>query len=104
MGFWVYILRCADQTLYSGATTDLSRRLQEHNLGKGSKYTRSRLPVKFVQVWQVETWSHALRLEAGLKKCSKVLKEKLIREPNLIKEWAIQAGYDFTVEVAYFSD
>ena len=47
-GFYVYMLECSDKTLYSGWTTDLSRRLATHNAGKGAKYTRSRLPVRLV--------------------------------------------------------
>ncbi|HVJ50394.1 GIY-YIG nuclease family protein [Desulfitobacterium sp.] len=99
MAYWVYILRCADQTLYSGSTTDLNRRLHEHNEGKGAKYTRSRSPVALMQAWQVATWSQALRLEAGLKKCSRMFKEELIRDPQMIKKWAEQTGYEFLIEV-----
>lgn len=99
MGYWVYILRCADQTLYLGSTTDLNRRLHEHNEGKGAKYTRCRIPVRLMQAWQVATWSQALRLEAGLKKRPKTFKEELVQEPQGIKEWAKRAGYDFPIEV-----
>ena len=45
---YVYILRCADGTLYTGSTTDLDRRLAVHNSGKGAKYTRSRRPVELI--------------------------------------------------------
>ncbi|WP_434512640.1 GIY-YIG nuclease family protein [Desulfitobacterium sp. AusDCA] len=104
MGCWVYILRCADQTLYSGATTDLTRRIQAHNDGKGAKYTRSRTPVQLMQSWQVANWSQALRLEAGLKKIPKVLKEELIQDPLKIEEWAIHAGYNFSIQVDSVND
>lgn len=99
MGCWVYILRCADQTLYSGATTDLTRRILEHNEGKGAKYTRSRTPVQLMQSWQVDSWSQALRLEAGLKKIPKALKEKFIQEPQKIVDWAEHSGYNFSIKV-----
>ena len=46
--YYVYLLRCADGTLYTGFTNDLARRLAAHNAGKGAKYTRSRLPVDLV--------------------------------------------------------
>ena len=48
MTWWVYILRCADGTLYTGATNDLDRRLAAHNAGRGAKYTRARRPVALV--------------------------------------------------------
>ncbi|PIQ23995.1 hypothetical protein COW36_05610 [bacterium (Candidatus Blackallbacteria) CG17_big_fil_post_rev_8_21_14_2_50_48_46] len=72
--YYVYILRCADQTLYTGLTTDPERRLQEHNLGgpRGARYTRSRLPV--VQVWLSQALPDrrtAAQLECRLKKMSR---------------------------------
>ena len=51
-GFFNYILRCADGTLYSGFTTDPAARLAAHNAGKGAKYTRSRRPVILAALWQ----------------------------------------------------
>ncbi|AHF06697.1 GIY-YIG nuclease family protein [Desulfitobacterium metallireducens] len=104
MGYWVYIVRCADQTLYSGSTTDLKRRLHEHNMGKGAKYTRSRTPVQLMRAWLVDSWSQALRLEAGVKKCPRTFKEELIRDPQTVKVWAEQMGYDFSIEVAKTED
>ncbi len=63
----VYVLRCADGTLYTGATTDLDRRLALHNAGKASRYTRSRLPVELAWTARVASWSAALREERRLK-------------------------------------
>lgn len=48
MDYYVYILKCADGTLYTGFTNDLKKRLKAHNSGKGAKYTRNRLPVRLV--------------------------------------------------------
>ena len=48
MGYWVYLLRCGDGSLYTGCTNDLARRLRAHQSGRGAKYTRSRLPVELV--------------------------------------------------------
>ena len=48
MDYYVYILKCADGTLYTGFTNDLEKRLKAHNSGKGAKYTRNRLPVRLV--------------------------------------------------------
>jgi putative endonuclease len=73
----IYILRCADNTLYTGITTDLDRRLREHNVGKASKYTRSRLPVEMVWHEPVESESAAKRREAEIKKLTRKEKERL---------------------------
>ena len=53
MSWFVYILRCSDNSLYCGITTDLDRRIEAHNSGTGARYTRSRLPVQLV--WHVQT-------------------------------------------------
>ena len=63
----VYILRCADGSLYTGWTTDLARRLREHGAGRASKYTRSRLPIELAGSFVVRTQTEARRLEAKLK-------------------------------------
>lgn len=73
--WYVYLLRCADGTLYAGCTTDPRRRLQQHNAGRGAKYTRARRPVSLVYVEQAEDHSQALRREAALKRLAR--KEKL---------------------------
>lgn len=73
--WYVYLLRCADDTLYTGCTTDPRRRLEQHNAGRGAKYTRARRPVCLVYVEQAEDHSQALRREAALKRLSR--KEKL---------------------------
>ena len=67
MTAFVYILRCADRSLYTGWTTDLDRRLRAHHSSRGSKYTRSRLPVELVGWFAVANASEARRLEAKLK-------------------------------------
>jgi putative endonuclease len=66
--WFVYILKCADNTLYTGITTDVGRRLHEHNYTKkGAKYTRSRRPVEIVATCVVKSRSSALRLESKIK-------------------------------------
>ncbi|MDF1497375.1 MAG: GIY-YIG nuclease family protein [Patescibacteria group bacterium] len=72
----IYILGCADNTLYTGITTDLDNRLKTHNQGKASKYTRCRLPVKILWTEDGHTESSAKKREAVIKKLSR--KEKLI--------------------------
>ena len=73
-----YILKCADNTLYTGWTTDLEKRLKAHNQGKGAKYTRSRRPVTLVYHEVFETKEEAMRREAAIKKLSRSQKERLI--------------------------
>jgi putative endonuclease len=64
---FVYLLRCADGSLYTGWTVDLERRLAAHNAGKASRYTRSRLPVELAGVIEVDDRSTAMREEARIK-------------------------------------
>ena len=61
MGYWVYMLRCADDTLYTGSTTDPKKRLAVHQSGKGAKYTRSRLPVRLIYQEETADKSAALK-------------------------------------------
>jgi putative endonuclease len=67
MPFFVYLLLCRDQTLYCGYASDLEKRLQAHSLGKASKYTRARLPVKLVFFESLSTKSLAMKREAEIK-------------------------------------
>ena len=74
----VYVLRCADDSLYTGITKDLNRRCEQHNAGTASRYTRSRLPVR-VEYHETETnHSKALKRELAIKALSRAEKERLI--------------------------
>jgi putative endonuclease len=75
----VYILRCRDGSLYTGATTDLARRLRQHRAGTASRYTRSRLPVKLLWKRRVTSWSAALREERRIKALPRPAKLLLTR-------------------------
>ena len=76
--FYVYILKCKDKTLYTGITTDLKRRLIEHNSTKlGAKYTRARRPVKLVYSKKFKTRSGATKEEFRIKQLSREDKIKL---------------------------
>lgn len=75
---YVYILRCADDTLYTGYTKDLARRVQTHNEGKGAKYTRARRPVTLAYHEVCRDKSEALRREAAIKKLTRAEKLDLI--------------------------
>ncbi len=74
---YVYILRCADDTLYTGYTTDVDRRVSEHNAGEGAKYTRGRTPVELLYTEPYETRSAALSREHEIKALSRAEKERL---------------------------
>ncbi len=74
----VYILLCADSSLYTGITTNLNQRLKAHLAGKASKYTRSRLPVKIIWTESNHTESSAKKREATIKKLSRHEKQKII--------------------------
>ncbi len=78
-GWRVYLLRCADGTLYAGCTNDLARRLATHNAGKGARYTRSRLPVRVVWSVRVKDRSAALSREAKVKQLTRAQKLQLVR-------------------------
>lgn len=75
---YTYILRCGDGTYYTGWTNDLKKRLEDHNLGRGAKYTRAHLPVILVYYECFETKEEAMRREAAIKKLSRPQKERLI--------------------------
>lgn len=78
-GWWVYLLRCADGSLYAGMAADTQRRLREHNAGRGAKYTRSRRPVELVYREACESKGAALRREAALKRLSRTQKLELVK-------------------------
>ena len=73
----VYILRCADGTLYTGIATDVAARLDTHNAGKGAKYTRGRLPVVLAYQEEAENQSAALKREYAIKRLPAVEKRRL---------------------------
>jgi putative endonuclease len=74
----VYIVRCCNGDLYTGYTIDPVRRLEQHNQGKASKFTRSRLPVELVYLERFGTRSEALRREISIKQLSRKEKLKII--------------------------
>ena len=71
MAAWVYLLRCADGSLYCGWTVDVPKRLAAHTTGRGSRYTSSRLPVALAAAWEVPTHTDARRLEARVKRLTR---------------------------------
>ncbi len=85
--WYVYIIRCCDNALYTGITTDVSRRFNEHNAqsSKAAKYLRGKLPLKLVFQLQVENKSVALKIEHKIKALSKKDKELIAAGMSLIE-------------------
>lgn len=77
-GHYVYVLRCADDTLYTGYTTDVQRRVREHEAGEGAKYTRGRTPVELVHVERFGSQSAAMAREYEIKQLSRAAKQRLV--------------------------
>lgn len=84
MNWIVYMLECSDQTLYTGITNDLARRITQHNAGQGAKYTRGRAPLKLVYRESCDNKSKALKREIQIKSLSRKRKLKLISESSLL--------------------
>lgn len=78
MEYYVYLVRCADGTLYTGTSNHVERRVAAHNAGRGAKYTRSRLPVELVYIERCQDKSTALKREAEVKGLRRVEKERLV--------------------------
>ena len=79
----VYVLACADDTLYTGYTTDVERRVAEHDAGEGAKYTRGRTPVELVHVESFSSRSAAQAREYEIKQLSRPEKERLVEGSDL---------------------
>ena len=75
MKWYIYMLKCGDDSIYTGSTNNIERRLKAHQSGKGAKYTKSHLPVKLVYSEELPDKSSALKREAEIKNMSR--KEKL---------------------------
>jgi len=76
---FVYIIKCKDETLYTGWTTDVEARINAHNEGAGAKYTKGRGPVTLLYTEAFDSKSDALRREMSIKKLSRAEKLKLVR-------------------------
>jgi putative endonuclease len=85
---WVYLLRCADGSLYTGWTADLDARLRRHGEGKASAYTRSRLPVALALALPMPDRSAAMREEARIKGLDRAEKLALIAASSMASEHA----------------
>lgn len=79
---YFYVLECGDQSLYTGYTTDLERRLATHNAGRGAKYTRGRLPVSLIYSESFDSKPEAMKAEAAFKKKTRQQKLDYIQAHN----------------------
>ncbi|WP_454783526.1 GIY-YIG nuclease family protein [Legionella sp. WA2022007384] len=88
VSYWVYILLCENHTYYTGYTNDLEKRYTSHVEGTGRcKYTRSFKPIKIAQSWEIKEGKlKAMQVERYIKKLSRVDKDKLINNPNLLEQ------------------
>lgn len=84
--YYTYMLRCKDNSIYTGMTTDLERRFKEHITKdeKCAKYTLNHTAIKLEMAWKSETRSQASKLEYYIKTLSKAQKENLIKDPNML--------------------
>ena len=80
---YTYIVQCNDDTLYTGWTNNLEKRIQDHNLGRGAKYTRTRLPVVLVYYEIFETKQEAMKREYQIKQLPREKKVQLIENNHL---------------------
>lgn len=76
---YTYILKCKDDSLYTGWTNDLKKRIISHNAGKGAKYTKARRPVELVYYEEFQTKEEAMKREYAIKQLSRKEKEALIK-------------------------
>lgn len=79
----VYILRCSDGSLYTGATSNLDRRVVTHQRGRGAKYTRGRIPIELIAWWHPETFAAAKSQEARFKRLSRSRKLAALCEDEI---------------------
>jgi putative endonuclease len=84
--WFFYILRCSDGTFYSGISDNIVKRVASHNLAKGAKYTRGRLPVELVYQEECENKSAALKREFAVKKLTRKQKEFLVKKAGALIE------------------
>lgn len=103
--WFVYIVQCADQSLYTGITTDLPRRIEEHNSSpNGAKYTRARRPVQLVYFEQSESRSTASKREHAMKALSPANKRQLISDSNRHCKQLIQTLYPDAASLSALTD
>lgn len=89
MKYYVYIIHCIDNSLYTGITTNVQRRYQQHISGIGAKYTHSHKPQSLVAYWSCDDKSQASKMEYYLKKLKKQQKEDIIKDNHYLTIYLI---------------
>ena len=84
MAWFVYLARCADDSLYCGITNDVVARVAAHNAGKGARYTRTRLPIEVLYTRRCRSKGNALKLEYRIKQLKRPDKQRIVAEPALL--------------------
>lgn len=87
MKYFVYIIRCHDNSLYTGITTNVQRRYQQHILGNGAKYTRAHKPRSLEAYWSCANKSQASKMEYYIKKLNKQQKEDVIKNNQNLEKY-----------------
>uniref|UniRef100_A0A7C3PG17 GIY-YIG nuclease family protein n=1 Tax=Oscillatoriales cyanobacterium SpSt-418 TaxID=2282169 RepID=A0A7C3PG17_9CYAN len=82
---YVYVVRCANGSLYTGYTKDIKARMAAHNEGKGGRYTRAHRPVKLVASWSFATKREALQIEYRIKQLPRPKKLELVQQPEILQ-------------------
>jgi putative endonuclease len=97
--FWIYILRLANGSFYTGYAADLQERFQAHRSGRGAKITRSFAPVAVAACWKLySSKGRAMAVEALIKRCPRSLKQELVERPEELGELMHRRGWDERVE------
>jgi putative endonuclease len=85
--WYLYLVRCADGSLYTGVTTDVDRRMKAHQANRGAKYLRGRSPLKLVFKEKIGAKRLALQVEYAVKRWPRAKKEKLVRAGRGCRQW-----------------
>jgi putative endonuclease len=97
--YWIYMLRLANGSYYTGYTNDLDRRFRAHRDGRGARITRSFAPVAVAACWQVHCQKGmAMRIEAWIKSRTRQVKQNLIDHPESLGELLSRRGWDEPIE------
>ena len=97
--YWIYMLRLRNGSYYTGYTTDLEKRVRAHRSGRGAKITRSFAPTTIAACWKLYSpRGKAMRIEAWIKGCTRVVKQSLIDHPETLAGLLCQRGWDEPIE------
>jgi putative endonuclease len=97
MPWFLYIVQCSDASLYTGITTDISRRLKEHNTKKGAFYTKNKIPVTLVYQEPMLNQSEARKREAAIKRLSRAEKLEFLKQHSPLAELTPEVGVERSI-------